>query len=83
MSSQLPFNTEAMLALAPSEIGVGVKVYTMADRMHPCDPANTLKINKAALNFERQWFSGLYVIFRKNWIFVKVIFMATRPGHIQ
>lgn len=38
MSSQLPFNTEAMLALAPSEYGVGFKVYMMADRMHPCDP---------------------------------------------
>lgn len=59
MSSQLPFNTEAMLALAPSEYGVGFKVYTMADRMYPCDPANTQKINEAALNFERQWFSGL------------------------
>lgn len=59
MSSQLPFNTEAMLALAPSEYGLGVKVYTMADRMYPCDPANTQKINKAVLHFETKWFSGL------------------------
>lgn len=59
MSSQLPFNTGAMLALAPSEYGVGFKVYMMADRMYPCDPANTRKINKAALNLERRWLSGL------------------------
>lgn len=41
MSSQLPYNSEAMLALAPSAYGVGVKVYTMADRMYARDPANT------------------------------------------
>ena len=39
MSSQLPCNSKAMSALAPSECGVGVKVYTMADRMYACDPA--------------------------------------------
>ena len=33
MSSQLPFNTGAMLALAPSEYGLGFKVYTTAERM--------------------------------------------------
>lgn len=59
MSSQLPLNTKAMLTPAPSEYGVGFKVYMMADRMYPCDPANTQKINKTALNFERQWFSRL------------------------
>lgn len=62
MSSQLPFNTEAMLALAPSKYGVGVNVYIMADRMYPCDPANTQKINKALRHFERRWLSRLYVI---------------------
>lgn len=59
MSSQLPFNTEAMLTLAPSEYGVGFKVYMMADRMYPCDPAKTQKINKVALNFVARVFRPL------------------------
>lgn len=62
MSSQLPFNTKAKLTPAPSEYGVGFKVYTMADRMYSCDPANIQKINKTALNFERQWFTGFKVM---------------------
>lgn len=56
MSTQLPFNTGAMLALAPSEYGVGFKVYMMADRMYPCDLANILKTNKATPILERQRF---------------------------
>lgn len=50
MSSQLPFNTKAMLAMAPSEYRVGVKVCMTADRMYPCEQANTETINKGALN---------------------------------
>lgn len=42
VSSQLPCNSEAMLAMAPSECGVGgVMVYTMANRMYASDPANS------------------------------------------
>lgn len=53
VSSQLPFNTVAKSAPAPSECGVGFNVYTMADRMYPCDPANILITNKTALHFMR------------------------------
>lgn len=42
VSSQLPCNSEAMLAMAPSECGVrGAMVYTMANRMYARDPANS------------------------------------------
>lgn len=53
VSSQLPLNTLAKSTPAPSECGVGFNVYTMADRMYPCDPANTLITNNTAFHFMR------------------------------
>lgn len=53
VSSQLPCYTLAKSTPAPSECGVGFNVYTIDDRMYPCDPANTSVTNKTVLNFIR------------------------------